>query len=375
MSRLLNLGDAISASAHRFPDKVGARDLSRSLSYRQWNERARRLSNALLGLGLSRGDRVAILAYNCVEWLEMYAATAKASLVAVPVNFRLVATEIRHILQDAGARAVVVQDELVERIEELLPDLSRPPPALIQFGRRRPPRGFHSYEDLLAAGAAEEPGGDALAADPWTMMYTSGTTGRPKGAVQTHQSAATIALVTDLDFGFTAGDTPLLVMPMCHANSLYFFAAFAYCGATCTVYDRRSVDPEELLRTLSEEHITFTSLVPTHYITMLDLPPAVRRRHRARDVPSDPTSSSPGSARSAGSSPGRRRSGCSTRAAPTYVRARSVSSTRGPRTRSPAIGTSPRRPPRLSVASTVRSATWHAATRTASITSWIASGT
>src|SRR6266487_1404841 len=136
MSRLLNLGDAISASAHRFPDKVGARDLSRSLSYRQWNERARRLSNALLGLGLSRGDRVAILAYNCVEWLEMYAATAKASLVAVPVNFRLLATEICHILQDAGARAVVVQDELVERIEELLPDLSHPPPALIQLGRR-----------------------------------------------------------------------------------------------------------------------------------------------------------------------------------------------------------------------------------------------
>jgi acyl-CoA synthetase (AMP-forming)/AMP-acid ligase II len=284
VSRLLNLGEAISASAHRFPDKIGARDLSRSLTYRQWNERARRLSNALLGLGLSRGDRVAILAYNCLEWLEIYAATAKAGLVAVPVNFRLVATEIRYILEDAGVRALIVHDELVDRIEELLPDLSHPAPAFIQFGRQRPPPGFHSYADLLSAGAAEEPGGDAPATDPWTMMYTSGTTGRPKGAVQTHHSASAIALVTDLAFGFTAGDTALLVMPMCHANSLYFFAAFAYCGATCFVYDRQNFDPEELLRTLSQEHVTFTSLVPTHYITMLDLPPAIRRRNRAGDV-------------------------------------------------------------------------------------------
>ncbi|GAC1613247.1 MAG: fatty-acid--CoA ligase FadD5 [Candidatus Dormibacteraceae bacterium] len=280
----MHLGEAVSAGAHLFPDKVGARDLSRSLTYRQWNQRACRLSNALLGLGLVTGDRVAVLAYNCVEWLEIYAATAKAGLVAVPVNFRLVAPEIRYILQDAGVRAVIVQAELVDRVEEIRADLADLAPAYIHFGREIGPAGFHSYEALLAAGAADEPGPELAPSDAWTIMYTSGTTGSPKGAVQSHHSAAAIALVTDLDFGFTADDAALLVMPMCHANSIYFFSAFAYLGATCCVYDRKSFDPEELLRTLSTERVTFTSLVPTHYITMLGLPDAVRARHRAGDV-------------------------------------------------------------------------------------------
>ena len=83
------------------------------MTFHQWNSRACRLANALLGLGLSKGNRVAVLAYNAVEWVEIYAATAKAGLVAVPLNFRLVGKEIRYIVDDAGAAAIIVQDELV----------------------------------------------------------------------------------------------------------------------------------------------------------------------------------------------------------------------------------------------------------------------
>ena len=80
----------LSVQARLQPDRIGARDLEREMSFRDWNARSCRLANALLGLGLAKGDRVAVLAYNCVEWLEIYAATAKAGLVAVPVNFRLI---------------------------------------------------------------------------------------------------------------------------------------------------------------------------------------------------------------------------------------------------------------------------------------------
>ena len=89
------------------------------MTFRQWNDRSCRLANALLGLGLAKGDRVAVLAYNCVEWLEIYAATAKAGLVAVPVNFRLIAPEIRYIVDDAEAAAIIVQDELLRVVEEI----------------------------------------------------------------------------------------------------------------------------------------------------------------------------------------------------------------------------------------------------------------
>ena len=94
MSGVLDVGGIVAAHAGLTPDKIGARDSRRTLTFSQWNERSNRLANALLGLGLARGDRVALLAYNRVEWLELYVALAKAGLVAVPINFRLVAQEV-----------------------------------------------------------------------------------------------------------------------------------------------------------------------------------------------------------------------------------------------------------------------------------------
>jgi acyl-CoA synthetase (AMP-forming)/AMP-acid ligase II len=115
-------------------------------------------------------------------------------------------------------------------------------------------------------------------------MYTSGTTGKPKGAIRTQEASALLSLITELEMGFTRNDTGLLVMPMCHANSLFFSFAFTYCGAGCFVYDRSSFDPEHLLRTFSEHNVSFTSLVPTHYIMMLGLPDAVKGRYDASSV-------------------------------------------------------------------------------------------
>src|SRR5215813_6695084 len=119
MNELPHIGRVISLNARVFADKVGACDLTRSLTFAQWNARACRLANALLGLGLRKGDRVAVLAYNCIEWLEIYAAAAKAGVIAVPINFRLVGPEIGYIAQNCEARAFMVQDELVARAEEV----------------------------------------------------------------------------------------------------------------------------------------------------------------------------------------------------------------------------------------------------------------
>ncbi len=275
MTGLLSLGEMLAVAAARFPARVGARDLERSMTFAQWNSRACRLANALLGLGLAAGDRVAVLAYNCVEWLEIYAGLAKAGLVGVPINFRLITPEIEYILADSGARVIIVQDQLMGLVEQLA---GRVDARVIGIGRSAP-AGLARYEDLLAAASSSEPRIKVEPADPWVIMYTSGTTGRPKGAVQSQHSAAAIALVTCLDFGFSAAEVALLVMPMCHANSLYFFATFAYVGATISVYSRPSFDPEETLRALAEQRVTFTSLVPTHYIAMLALSQRIRAKY------------------------------------------------------------------------------------------------
>ncbi len=102
-----------------------------------------------------------------------------------------------------------------------------------------------------------------------------------------------ISLVTQSELSVRTDDSALLVMPMCHANSLYFFGAFQGCGARVTVYNRKSIDPEELVRTLAENGSTFTSLVPTHYIMMLGLPAAVRAKYNVDAVTKMMISSAP----------------------------------------------------------------------------------
>jgi fatty-acyl-CoA synthase len=294
MRELLTIGQMLTVQARLSSNRIGARDLERSMTFRQWNLRSCRLANALLGLGLSKGDRVAVLAYNKVEWAEIYAATAKAGLVVVPINFRLVGPEIAYIVENAGASALIVDDELAGVLEAVRPDLPIPAGNLIHFGGAGAcPAGYRTYEDLIAAAADSEPDQQVSPADPWTLMYTSGTTGKPKGVVRSHKAAALLSLVTEIELGLHREDGALLVMPMCHANSLNFFGAFAYCGAETTIYSRKSFDPEHCVRTLAEGGSTFTSLVPTHYIMMLSLPTAAWARYDLSRVAKLMVSSAP----------------------------------------------------------------------------------
>lgn len=293
MNRLLTIAESVAGHARLRPQRIGARDSRRALTYAAWDARASRLANGLLACGLVPGDRVAILAYNALEWLELYVALARAGLVAVPINFRLTAPEIAYIVQHSEARGFVVQEDLRGRIEPIRGELAVAPGAWIQFGSPTAPAGWTGYEDLIAAASSTPPPVTVRPGDASALMYTSGTTGRPKGAIRSHEGSTLIAMATALEMGFTRDDTGLLVMPMCHANSLYFGQTFVHLGATVIVDDRRSFDPEALLALLARDRVTFTSLVPTHFIMMLALPEAVKARHDVSAVQKLMISSAP----------------------------------------------------------------------------------
>ena len=275
----MNVADVIATHARLIPDKPAARDARRSLTFREWNDRADRLAKGLCSLGLSKGDRVALLAYNCVEWMEMYVALARAGLIAVPVDFRLAGPEIEYIAQTCQARAFVVQDDLVPSVAAIRRRLGIPPERWVHFGHGAAPAGWSSYEALIAREFDATPAVNVGIDDVWALMFTSGTTGHPKAAIRTHGATAVMSLVTAIDMAFTPDDTALLVMPMCHANSLYFSFAFAYLGASCVINDSRGFDPENVLKILSGEGVTFTSLVPSHYIAILGLPKETKQAY------------------------------------------------------------------------------------------------
>jgi fatty-acyl-CoA synthase len=279
MSGVLNVGEVLSVHAKLVPKRLAAKDSRRSVTYARLEERANRLANAFAGLGLAKGDRVAIYAHNCLEWIELYAACAKSGAVAVPVNFRLTGPEVRYVLEDSGAAALFAGVDLVDVAAVSARGTGVRPEALVQIGGDRAVAGFRAYEDVVASGSAGAPSARVLPEDAWTVMYTSGTTGKPKGAVRSHRSYALFYLLNAIEFGFGREDVGLAVMPLCHVNSVFYGFVFTYLGGAVSVYDRRSFDPEHLLGVLAEERITFTSLVPTHYVMMLGLPAAERARH------------------------------------------------------------------------------------------------
>ncbi|MFP1630772.1 class I adenylate-forming enzyme family protein [Zhengella sp. ZM62] len=274
MATVQTIGQMLAAHARTQPEKLGARDLDRQMTWREWNTRACRLANGLLSLGLAKGDRVAVFAYNRVEWAEIYGAVAKAGLIAVPVNFRLTGPEAAYIARDCGVSAIIAEAALCDLVDGIRAGLDIPGGRFVRIGGEA--EGWRGYEELIASACPSEPGIAVSPDDPWCLMYTSGTTGNPKGAIRSHRGMAMVALMTQVELSLKRKDDALLVMPMCHANSLNFFTSFLSIGGTVTVFNRANFDPALCLRTIGELGVTFTSLTPTHFMMLLDVPEAER---------------------------------------------------------------------------------------------------
>ncbi|KPJ76869.1 MAG: long-chain fatty acid--CoA ligase [Deltaproteobacteria bacterium SG8_13] len=273
----MNLGQQFKLNAKKYPGKVSLKDRRRSFTFPQTNRRVNQLANGLLSLGLSKGDKIAVLLENSIEIVEVFLATAKTGLVIVPINFRLAAGDIEYIAGNSDAVAMIVHDqfaETVDSVKDRLENISSDHYLIVGEDRS----GYRQYESFLQSFADAEPPADVKPEDAWILIYTSGTTGKPKGVVRSHASHVAFYLINAVDFGFNEHDVCLNVMPLCHINSTFFTFTFTYIGASVYIHPAISFKAEEILEIVEREKISFISLIPTHYNLILNAPESARQR-------------------------------------------------------------------------------------------------
>ncbi len=259
--------------AERWPDKVALETLDGpALTFAALDARINRLNHALAARGLAKGDRVAILARNCVPYMEVF-GLMKSGAVIVPLNWRLSASELAGLLAHSAPRVVFVDShhrQQLQALREALPGVAH----WVHIGPEAP--GWIAYEDLLAQGDASPVTAAVQPRDPVSIVYTSGTTGQPKGVTLTHAGALGNCRVGANEMlEMSEDDHTLAVMPLFHVGGMWYHF-FPSLMTGCTTLLMSEFEPGRVLQALSERRITNVHLVPTMIAAMLQHPDAGR---------------------------------------------------------------------------------------------------
>jgi acyl-CoA synthetase (AMP-forming)/AMP-acid ligase II len=260
------LGDIPRKNAKLYPDKVCVVFEDERSTWRQFNERINRLAHGLMGMGLSKGDHLAVLMENCPQYLELYFAAAKCGIPVVPLNFRLSLDELTHIMNHSDSVALAVGAEYVARTESLRPGL----PAVRHYiAVDGPVEGMQYYEDLISAGSPDEPSIEVDEDDMAILMYTGGTTGLPKGVMLSHRNILTSLMGILTGFSFELNDSTLFVLPLFHI-SLWAALVHLCLGASVVIVKRP--DLGAILGLAQRERVTHVNMVPTLYAWLVNYP-------------------------------------------------------------------------------------------------------
>jgi acyl-CoA synthetase (AMP-forming)/AMP-acid ligase II len=260
--------DFLTTHAAAMPDKVAVIDPGEPpLTFADLEARANRLANGLRDLGLGTGDRIVWCGPNSVEVLVLVHAARKIGLIAVPLAYRFTADEMRFVIADSGAVAVLVDAEQAGRVAEVrdaLPDVRH----VVVFGGE-PFDGALAWDDVLAGGSPEPP--PAPGEGGGSMIYTSGTTGKPKGALRTKADPAmTATLVATLRLQ-PGTEVHLTTGPLYHSGPLAWAGLTHALGGTVVLM--RSFDAARWLRLVREHRVTNTFTAPTPLKRVVALPP------------------------------------------------------------------------------------------------------
>jgi acyl-CoA synthetase (AMP-forming)/AMP-acid ligase II len=258
----MNAAYLITRSSCYFPERVAFVIDGRAISFRDLNRRINKLANGLMSVGLKKGDRVGLLFHNSLSFLESYLALYKTGLIWVRLNARLSPLEIKNMLEDSDASALICGPEF----DEIITTVSSGIQYLIHMGQGP---GL-DYENFLQKGSEEEPKIALTLNDLSDIWYTSGTSGAPKGIMLTHRNILTCTQLLLCDtYDITSEDRLLTVAPLSHAGSVRILP-FIIRGATNYLHSH--FDPLAIFKEIENSKITDISLTPTTMIALMNHP-------------------------------------------------------------------------------------------------------
>ncbi len=267
----MNIGSLFSRHAKYRPNHLAVVFEDNRLTWFEFNQQINRLANALTDLGIQKGDKVATILPNCLELLEVYWAVAKLGAVVVPSSTLLLEPAMKTLLNDSDTVVLITNSEFVAKIDSIKPELQAIPADRYVLTDYSGQKGYLSYDDLKAAASDKEPQGIVINDDdPFNIMYSSGTTGLPKGIVHTHYVRSWYGATFAASYRMTPESVTM------HAGAIVFNGAFVdlmptmYVGATYILLSQ--FDPVSYIDTIEREKVTHVMLVPAQIIAILDAP-------------------------------------------------------------------------------------------------------
>ena len=234
-----------------------AGEYRRDMTWRVFDEKANRMANLLLKRGIKKGDKVAILLMNCLEWLPIYFGILKTGAVAVPLNFRYTAEEIKYCLDLSDSVALIFGPEFIDRMESIINQIPKVK-TIFYVGENRP-LFAESYDRLTANCSSQAPPIKLSDNNDAVIYFSSGTTGFPKAILHTHRSLMSAAITEQAHHGQTREDNFLCIPPLYHTGAKMHWFGSLISGSKAVLL--RGVKPEWILKTVSEEKITIVWLL------------------------------------------------------------------------------------------------------------------
>jgi fatty-acyl-CoA synthase len=265
----LTMGQIVRRAAAQYPNRRAIIYQDRVYTYAEYNRRVNRAANALTGLGVGFGEHVAILGRNSVEYLELCHGSAKIGAVFGTINWRLAPREISFIVIDGDSKVLLIEAGFQDMIASVLDDLAGI--TLVVFDGPVTLPGALAYDELTAAASDAEPAAEVNSDDEALIMYTSGTTGLPKGALLTHGNIVWDAISYLTYAPPMPSDCLLVGMPMNHVSGLHIqTTSFLIRGLPLVVM--RQWDPAEACRLIQQHRVTVATILVTPLQQLLDLP-------------------------------------------------------------------------------------------------------